>query len=613
MNNAAPTNSHGIEIDLARSARRHAIMQRVTDIYCRCGYSPYTLPLIDTHRSYANMLDSTDSLRSFRFVNNDGELMILRPDSTLFLVRHIAHTLQRDHLPLRVWYGESVLRNFSRAEGGIIEQYQSGVELIGKDDIEAEIEMLLFVRKTMRTLELDDSIIHFGSRRMLRCVLMDCPEAQYRVVVNAVLRRDVRQLPALFMQEGYSQKEAEDLTAFFMYIGSMPPPAPALRNTKVVHALKQELAQMKQIINTVHESMAVRVPSNKQQGAHEGVGRTNGEGAGQGSSEGAGQTNSEGAWRTNGEGVGRTNGEGAGQGSSGVVGQASSGVVGQTNSNAAGQASSDVVRQAGSNAAGQTHNDVVGQANGEGAWQASSGVVGQGSSEGAGQTNSEGARQANSEGVGRTNGEGARQVNSNAAGWTDSDVVGQASSNAAGRTNSDVVAQVSSEGAGKSNSEGVGRTNGEGAWQANSEGAGQANHDAGITGSTQYAIRQHIDTIGNPAINTSVHIASDNARTASIYKDDIRMTDYTTDVCIDLSEVGDRQYYTGFVFAVYHPEIADKIAAGGRYDTLFGMYGFDVSSIGFTVYIHRYEAYLDTPLQNYMDIDIANATAGIHP
>ena len=467
MNNAAPTSSRGIEIDLARSARRHAIMQRVTDIYCRCGYSPYTLPLIDTHHSYANMLDDTDSLRSFRFVNNDGELMILRPDSTLFLVRHIAHTLQRDHLPLRVWYGESVLRNFSRAEGGIIEQYQSGVELIGKDDMEAEIEMLLFVRKTMRILELDDSVIHFGSRHMLRCVLMGCPEAQYRVVVNAVLRRDVRQLPALFMQAGYSQKEADDLTAFFMYIGSMPPPAPALQNKTVVHALEKELAQMKQIIDTVRESMSAKVPQNKQPDTHEG--------------------------------------------------------------------------------AGQADSDTVGQA--------------------------------------------------------DSDTAGQADSDTAG--------------------------------QADSDTAGQANGDADIAGSTTHAIRKHIDTTDNEAASNSthaandntrtathapaqhaphaVHTASDTARTATPHTDDTCMTNYSTGVCVDLSEVGDRQYYTGFVFAVYHPRIADKIAAGGRYDTLFGMYGFDVSSIGFTVYIHKYEAYLDTPLQSYMDVDIANTSAGMHP
>lgn len=45
---------------------------------------------------------------------------------------------------------------------------------------------------------------------------------------------------------------------------------------------------------------------------------------------------------------------------------------------------------------------------------------------------------------------------------------------------------------------------------------------------------------------------------------------------------GDRGYYTGFRFDVFTPSATEPIASGGRYDRLYGCFGFDAPAAGFT-------------------------------
>lgn len=45
---------------------------------------------------------------------------------------------------------------------------------------------------------------------------------------------------------------------------------------------------------------------------------------------------------------------------------------------------------------------------------------------------------------------------------------------------------------------------------------------------------------------------------------------------------GDRGYYTGFRFDVFTPSASEPIASGGRYDRLYGCFGFDAPAAGFT-------------------------------
>jgi ATP phosphoribosyltransferase regulatory subunit len=61
---------------------------------------------------------------------------------------------------------------------------------------------------------------------------------------------------------------------------------------------------------------------------------------------------------------------------------------------------------------------------------------------------------------------------------------------------------------------------------------------------------------------------------------------------IDLSEVGDRDYYSGIVFHLYDDGADAPVASGGRYDELLGHFGTAAPSVGFSLMLRRLQSRL---------------------
>ncbi len=58
-------------------------------------------------------------------------------------------------------------------------------------------------------------------------------------------------------------------------------------------------------------------------------------------------------------------------------------------------------------------------------------------------------------------------------------------------------------------------------------------------------------------------------------------------VSVDFSLLRDLEYYTGFIFEGYVPEVGVPICGGGRYDSLLPRFGFDVPAVGWSANVER--------------------------
>lgn len=57
----------------------------------------------------------------------------------------------------------------------------------------------------------------------------------------------------------------------------------------------------------------------------------------------------------------------------------------------------------------------------------------------------------------------------------------------------------------------------------------------------------------------------------------------------DLSEVANRDYYSGIVFKAYSQDLDSAIATGGRYDHLISSFGEEIPSVGFSILLRKIE------------------------
>lgn len=138
----------------ARQRRRvEAIAMSVFDGW---SYEEINTPTLDYYSLFEHGMGAAAN-RAFRFADNDGRLLALRPDVTSAAARAAATLLKDRERPLRLCYAAPVFAQNpqSHAEWKR-ESRQVGCELIGANSRMADLEVLAIVSEVLRTLDLGD-------------------------------------------------------------------------------------------------------------------------------------------------------------------------------------------------------------------------------------------------------------------------------------------------------------------------------------------------------------------------------------------------------------------------------------------------------------------------
>lgn len=135
-----PTGVRPLLVEAA--ARRRRIEQRFIDRLEAAGFAEVILPILDYVDVYADVSPRDAAKRTYRFVDRDGDLVALRSDFTPMVARALAPAMNKDDLPLRVWYRGDVIRCDRTRLGANREMFQIGAEIIGDGSVDADIEML---------------------------------------------------------------------------------------------------------------------------------------------------------------------------------------------------------------------------------------------------------------------------------------------------------------------------------------------------------------------------------------------------------------------------------------------------------------------------------------
>ena len=107
----------------------------------------------------------------FKLFDDDGGLLVVRPDNTLPIVRLVSARMASGDLPLRLRYEAPVVREQPRLTGGSRQFTQLGYELIGEGGSKADEEIVGLALSSLKALGLDDWHIVCGSVRPFKDVL----------------------------------------------------------------------------------------------------------------------------------------------------------------------------------------------------------------------------------------------------------------------------------------------------------------------------------------------------------------------------------------------------------------------------------------------------------
>jgi len=134
------------------------VREKLIESFRASGYEPIIIPsLVD--------IESVDRSQetSFKVVDRDGKLLALRTDLTHPIAKAVASRSSELEFPLKLYYASAVWRYSARQTDDSREIQQTGIELIGASEGDADISVVQLLVSSLETLSLKDwtlSITH---------------------------------------------------------------------------------------------------------------------------------------------------------------------------------------------------------------------------------------------------------------------------------------------------------------------------------------------------------------------------------------------------------------------------------------------------------------------
>jgi len=138
------------------SARWMDLVARFAGLATRFGFGLVITPIVEHYDVFARIGDSTDVVRKemYDFVDRGGRRLALRPEGTAPVVR--AFVQHRPSLPWKVWYVAPNFRAEQPQAGRYRQHWQLGVEVLGVDDPDVDVEVIALAHDFYRDLGLRD-------------------------------------------------------------------------------------------------------------------------------------------------------------------------------------------------------------------------------------------------------------------------------------------------------------------------------------------------------------------------------------------------------------------------------------------------------------------------
>ncbi len=232
------------------------------DVFTSCGFEQVKPPLVEFEVTLAgNGPNGGGSLagQMFRLMDPVSQCMMgVRADITLQVARIAGTRLSDMARPLRLSYAGQVLRvrgNQLRPERQFA---QAGVELIGADEVAADVEVIVLAAETLKTAGIAEPTIDINSPALVAHVLAELDLSSGAVVDlrESLDRKDIGETEHILRREGaIFTGGAKALCAMIASVGPAEEVVGELQAIKLPAAARDEVARLAAVIKDVRAAL----------------------------------------------------------------------------------------------------------------------------------------------------------------------------------------------------------------------------------------------------------------------------------------------------------------------------------------------------------------------
>lgn len=147
-----------------------SLEQALSSVFASYGYRPVQTPLLEL----SDVLDRAQDEgvdRAYRLFDDQGRVLVLRPDLTIPIARLIATRMPDEPGPLRVSYNARAVQPPSAGTGQGAERRQAGIELCGPGGPEDDAEVIAALSGSLAAAGLPDARVAIASVALVDAVL----------------------------------------------------------------------------------------------------------------------------------------------------------------------------------------------------------------------------------------------------------------------------------------------------------------------------------------------------------------------------------------------------------------------------------------------------------
>jgi len=204
----------------AEARLRRTVEDVAMSVFEGWNYEEVITPSVDYYDLFEQGMGQREAQRGFRFTDNDGRLLALRPDVTSSVARMAATLLSERPRPLRFCYAAPVFRQQTQSHAEWRrENTQLGCELIGAGGKAADLEMLRLAAEILSRLNLESRYcITINNVEIFNGVaaqmnLAPAAREQLRRLIDTRAAAELRRFLQDYNQrEGYAFSEPTQLT-----------------------------------------------------------------------------------------------------------------------------------------------------------------------------------------------------------------------------------------------------------------------------------------------------------------------------------------------------------------------------------------------------------------
>lgn len=152
-------------------ALKSKLEQRIKDLYLSRGYMELTTPTIEFYDVFDGENMWIDQERMYKFLDQNGRIMVLRPDITTPVARIAGTKLKDSYYPLKFFYSLNVFRCNEKLNAKSNEATQCGVEIIGIDNLRADVEVIVTAIKVLLETGIEDFKIELGHAQFFKGIM----------------------------------------------------------------------------------------------------------------------------------------------------------------------------------------------------------------------------------------------------------------------------------------------------------------------------------------------------------------------------------------------------------------------------------------------------------